>query len=130
MQANFSNVDEYIAGFPDDVQAKLRAMRQVIREAAPDATEQIAYAMPAYKLNGPLVYFAAFKEHIGFYPAGDLSGPFDEELTPYKRAKGTVRLPIDQPLPLDLIRRIVEYRVDQNMQKAAAKKNSKKKQDS
>lgn len=110
-------IDEYIAGFPEEIQALLRQMRQVIHAAAPEATEAIAYQMPTFRLNGNLVHFAAFKNHIGFYPAPQGIEQFQEELSKYKGAKGSVQFPLDQPIPFDLVTRIVQYRAEQNKAK-------------
>ena len=105
-------VDEYIARFPNDVQDRMLRMRALIGEVAPDAVESISYQMPGYKLNGkPLVYYAGYKNHIGFYATPVGYGPFQAELARYKQGKGSVQFPHSQPLPLDLIRRIVEFRV-------------------
>ncbi len=120
-----SPIDEYIAAFPPEVQQKLQAIRETIKAAAPDATEKISYQMPTFYLHGNLVHFAAYKNHIGFYPAPQGIEAFQAELAVYKGAKGSVQFPLDQPLPLDLVRRIVEYRVAQNQQAAAAKKPKK-----
>ena len=114
-QNSFKNIDEYIALFPAEVQKKLREIRAVIKAAAPDATEAISYQMPTFKLHGNLVHFAAFKNHIGFYPAPQGIEKFQAELSKYKGSKGAVQFPIDQPVPLDLIRRMVEYRVQDNL---------------
>ena len=111
------DIDEYIRLFPDDIQALLQSLRQTIREAAPDAEETISYQMPAFKQNGMLVYFAAFKKHIGFYPTSSGIEAFKEELSAYEGSKGTVRFPIDKPLPLDLVRDIVKFRVRENLEK-------------
>jgi uncharacterized protein YdhG (YjbR/CyaY superfamily) len=118
VNVNFKNIDEYIAGFPPDVRARLQQVRQTIHKAAPEATERISYQMPCFALHGNLVYFAAFKNHIGFYPGGGVIEAFQDDLTGYKTAKGTVQFPADKPLPLDLIARIVEYRVKMNAEKA------------
>jgi uncharacterized protein YdhG (YjbR/CyaY superfamily) len=115
MSPEFKNVDEYINSFPDDVGERLRQMRKTIKQSAPDATEGISYNMPAYKLHGkPLVYFAAFKSHIGFYatPAGH--SEFTTELSKYIHGKGSVQFPADKPLPLDLIARITKFKVKLN----------------
>ncbi len=114
----FTTVDEYIEQFPTEIREKLQQIRAVIKEAAPEATEKIGYQMPAFYLNGSLVYFAAFKHHIGFYPAPRGIEVFKEELSQYKGAKGSVQFPLDKPLPLDLISRIVKFRVAENMKKA------------
>ena len=110
-------VDSYIASFPEDVQTLLQQVRPTIRQAAPDATEAIKYAIPTFVLNGNLVHYAAFKHHIGFYPAPTGIKAFEKELSPYKQGKGSIQFPLDQPLPLDLITKIVLYRVKQNSKK-------------
>jgi len=118
-----NSIDEYILDFPDEVQALLIQVRYTIRQAAPDAEESISYGMPAYKTYGkPLVYFAGFKNHIGFYATPTGHSEFAKELSKYKQGKGSVQFPIDQPMPLDLIFQIVEFRVIENMEKAKAKK--------
>ena len=120
------DIDDYIADFPEDVQAILQKIRATIREAAPDAKEAISYQMPTFKLHGNLVHFAAFKNHIGFYPAPTGIEEFEKELAAYKGAKGSVQFPIDKPMPLDLIRKIVKFRVAENLEKAEAKSKKKK----
>ncbi|MCX6214710.1 DUF1801 domain-containing protein [Spirosoma sp.] len=110
-----TTIDAYIAGFPENVQELLQQVRATVRSAAPNAEEAISYGMPTLKLNGNLVHFAAFKNHIGFYPAPQGLDAFKEELAGYKGAKGSVQFPLDQPLPLDLIARITKYRVEQNL---------------
>lgn len=117
------NIDEYIAGFPKDVQELLQKVRKTIREAAPEAEEAIKYQIPTFVLKGNLVHFAAFKNHIGFYPAPQGMEEFKEELASYEAGKGTARFPLDQPIPYGLISKIVKYRVRMNLEKAAAKKN-------
>ncbi|GAB3034028.1 iron chaperone [Spirosoma pulveris] len=117
-----TTIDAYIAGFPENVQELLQRVRATLREAAPDAEETIGYGIPTLKLNGNLVHFAAFKSHIGFYPAPQGLDAFKEELAGYKGAKGSVQFPLDQPLPLDLIARITKYRVEQNWVKGKKKK--------
>jgi uncharacterized protein YdhG (YjbR/CyaY superfamily) len=108
-----SSIDEYIAEFPPETQQVLEELRALIRASAPDATETISYAIPTFDLNGRhLVHFAAFKNHIGFYPTGRGVDAFKEELEPYKAGKGSVQFPLGRPLPTDLIRRIVESRVE------------------
>jgi uncharacterized protein YdhG (YjbR/CyaY superfamily) len=119
-------IDEYITGFPEDIQEKLEALRAIIRKAAPDAEEIISYAMPTFYLKGNLVHFAVFKNHIGFYPAPSGIETFREELLPYKTSKGAAQFPIDKPLPLSLVSKIVKYRVKQNQEKAAIKEKAKK----
>lgn len=119
-----ATIDAYIAGFPEAVQAILCQVRETIRKAAPEAEEGIAYGMPAYKLNGPLVYFAAFKNHIGFYATPTGHEAFQQELSQYKQGKGSVQFPLDGPMPLDLITRMVTFRVAENEAKAGKKKSS------
>ena len=115
-------IDDYIANFSPNVQAILEKIRLTIREAAPEAEETIKYKMPTFTLNGNLVHFAAFKKHIGFYPVPSGIETFQEELSNYHGGKGSVQFPLDQPIPYDLIRRIVQFRAQENQAKAAAKK--------
>jgi len=111
MRKQFRTIDEYIKTFPKDVQSILEKMRQTIRKAAPEAVEAISYQMPTFKLNGKnLVYFAAFKNHIGFYPIPSGIEAFKKELSPYKQGKGSVQFPIDKPIPYDLVKKIVIFR--------------------
>lgn len=118
MKIDFKSVDEYIKSFPNDIQSLLDRFRTTIREKAPEATESISYGMPAYKINGkPLVYFAGFKNHIGFYATPTGHSKFTEELSKYKQGKGSVQFPLNKPIPFDLIGRIVEYRVNENLSK-------------
>ena len=121
-----NNVDEYIVNFSVPIREKLELLRSIIRGAAPDAEELISYGMPAYKLHGPLVYFAAYEKHIGFYPTPSAIVKFENELAGYRQAKGTVQLPVDKPLPRLLLARIVKFRVKENMEKAKASKRTKK----
>jgi uncharacterized protein YdhG (YjbR/CyaY superfamily) len=114
------SIDDYIAGFPEGTQAMLQQVRELIRSVAPDATETISYAIPTFDLNGKhLVHFAGFAKHIGFYPVPSGMEAFKEELSVYKQGKGSVQFPLGQPLPLDLIRRIVEFRVAENLRKTS-----------
>lgn len=113
----YETIDEYIADFPEDVQAILQEMRRVIREQAPDADEAISYQIPTFRQNGILVHFAAFKQHVGFYPTPGGIEAFRDELAPYRPAKGSVKFPISKPIPYDLVRRITAWRVAQNSQK-------------
>ncbi len=115
------SIDEYIAAFPPDIQAILQKVRETVREAAPGATEAIKYQMPTFVLKGNLVHFAAFKKHIGFYPAPTGIEEFRERLSVYKGAKGSVQFPLDMPIPYDLITDIVAFRVQENLARAAAK---------
>jgi uncharacterized protein YdhG (YjbR/CyaY superfamily) len=112
--ADVTTIDQYVNGFPDDVRRILNELRATIRAAAPEASEKISYRMPTYYYNGNLVHFAAYQHHIGFYPTPSGIDAFEDELGKYKRAKGSVQFPIDEPLPLDLIARIVKHRVREN----------------
>ena len=116
------DIDEYIRSYPKEIQKILEQFRVTIKKAAPQAEEVISYGMPAFKLNGMLVYFAAFKNHIGFYPAPTGSEAFKKELSVYKTGKGSVQFPLDKPMPLSLITKIVKFRVTENLQKAKTKK--------
>ncbi|KOY18057.1 iron chaperone [Paenibacillus xylanivorans] len=118
-------VDKYISQFPSDVQVKLQSLRQIISNSAPNAVEKISYKMPTYAEHGNLVHFAAYSKHIGFYPGASGIEAFKEELSRYKGAKGSVQFPLDQPLPEELIRRIVEFRVRANVEKSREKKRKK-----
>jgi len=109
--------NDYAERFPKDVQQLLRKMRQTIRKAAPAATETISYRMPAFRLDGILVWYAAHTGHIGFYPGASAIATFKKELSPYKSAKGSVQFPFDEPLPLSLVTRIVEHRVREQVAK-------------
>lgn len=111
------NIDEYIADFPEDVQQRLQTIRETIHKAAPEATEDIKYGIPTFILNGNLVHFGGYKNHIGFYPAPMGIEAFQEEAAQYQAGKGTLQFPLDKPMPLDLIERIVKYRVEKNLAK-------------
>jgi len=115
-------IDEYIAGFPKDVQEILEKIRATIRTAAPGAGETIKYQIPTFTLEGNLVHFGAYKKHIGFYPAPTGIEKFKSELAVYGRSKGTIQFPLDQPIPYDLIEKIVRFRVKENLARAEAKK--------
>jgi uncharacterized protein YdhG (YjbR/CyaY superfamily) len=115
------NINEYIAGFPPDVQEILEKIRMTIRKAAPEAEETIKYQMPTFTLKGNLVHFAAFKKHIGFYPVPTGIEQFKQELSVYEGGKGSVQFPLDQPIPYNLISRVVKFRVKENLERAAAK---------
>ncbi|MDJ1472165.1 DUF1801 domain-containing protein [Cytophagaceae bacterium DM2B3-1] len=119
---NATTIDEYIAGFPDNIQQILNQIRATIKAAAPEAQEAIKYAMPTFVLNGNLVHFAAFKNHIGFYPAPVGIEAFKEQLSGYKGAKGSVQFPLDKPMPLKLITDIVKFRVKDALAQAKKKK--------
>jgi len=116
-----NNIDEYIAGFPKDVQKILEQIRTTVKQAAPEAEETISYAMPAFKLQGNLVYFAAFKNHIGFYALPTGNEAFKKELSTYKTGKGSIQFPLDKPMPLDLVTRIVKFRIKENQESSKIK---------
>ena len=116
------NVDAYISDFPADVQKVLEQIRATVKEVAPEAKETIKYAIPTFTLHGNLVYFAAFKNHIGFYATPTGNEEFSNDLAGYKTGKGSIQFPLAKPMPLDLIRKIVRFRVAQNLEKAAKKK--------
>ncbi len=124
-KAGFTSIDEYIATFPKDIQKKLEEMRATIKAAAPEAEEKISYQMPTFFLNGNLVHFAAHTNHIGFYPTPSGIEAFKKELSIYEGAKGSVQFPLEKPLPLKLVSKIVKYRVAENLTKAASKANRK-----
>lgn len=124
--AEAKTIDEYIAMYPKDIQKLLNEMRATIRKAAPNAEEAMKYALPTFVLNGNLVHFGAFKNHIGFYPAPSGIDEFKKELAKYEGSKGAIRFPIDKPLPLTLVGKIVKFRVTKNMEKVKAKTKSKK----
>ena len=113
----FRTIDEYIAGFPEHVRDILEELRRVIREAAPRAEEAMRYGIPTFRLDGNLVHFAAFRHHIGFYPTPSAIEDFKEELSSYRQAKGSVQFPINKPLPYDLVRKIVKYRVKESLKR-------------
>lgn len=117
-----NEIDAYIANFPKDVQDILRAIRALVREVAPDAQEKINYGIPTFTLNGNLVHYAGFKTHIGFYPTPSGIEKFKKELSKYEGAKGSVKFPLDQPIPYDLIRKITEFRVKEQQARAKKKK--------
>lgn len=121
-QAAPRNIDEYIAGFPENVRELLEKLRATIRDAAPDAEEAIKYRMPTFTLKGNLVHFAAFKNHIGFYPAPRGIEEFKEELSAYKGAKGSVQFPLGEPIPFDLVSRIVKFRVRNQLERPRSPK--------
>ncbi|MBH0333934.1 hypothetical protein ABH14_30110 [Brevibacillus brevis] len=125
-KVTYASIDEYISTFAPEVQEILQTLRGVIKEMAPDAKEKISYQMPTFALHGNLVHFAAFKNHIGFYPSPGGIEEFKEEVKEYHKSKGTLQFPIDQPLPYDLIRKIVQYRVASNLKKAESKSKSRR----
>jgi uncharacterized protein YdhG (YjbR/CyaY superfamily) len=115
-------IDEYIAGFPDEMQEILQKIRMAIRKTAPEAEEKISYQMPTFILKGDyLIYFAGYKKHVGFYPAPIADAEFKEELSAYASGKGTVKFPLDKPIPFDLIRKMVKFRVKKVLERAATK---------
>jgi uncharacterized protein YdhG (YjbR/CyaY superfamily) len=121
-----NDIDRYIAAYPREMQVLLQQMRETILKAAPKAEETISYRMPYYKFQGRLLYFAGHKHHIGFYPTGSGITAFKKELSAYKGAKGSVQFPLDQPLPVSLIRKIVKFRVQENLERARSKEQKKK----
>ena len=125
-KGKFTSIDEYIAMFPPETQARLREMRAIIRAAAPEAQETISYSMPAFLLHGQLCFFGSFKNHIGFYPIPTGLSAFEQELAGYTRGKGSVQFPHDQPLPAALITKIVQFRAEENLKNAAQKPAKKK----
>lgn len=124
---SYPDINTYIQDFPPDKQELLKTMRATIQKAAPKAVEKISYGMPCFYQEGNLVYFAAMKNHIGFYPSSSGVANFQEELKPYHTSKGAIQFPLDKPLPLKLISTIVKFRVLENEQKALTKKKSSKK---
>ena len=122
-----TTIDDFISNYPAAIQTVLETLRSTIRKAAPDATEKISYAIPTFYLQGNLVHFSAYKNHIGFYPGASGIEIFHDELSAYKTSKGTVQFPVDKPLPLALITKIVKYRVKQNLEKAGIKAQTKSK---
>lgn len=117
----FTDINEYISEFPDEVKAVLEQIRETIQQAAPGAKEAIRYGMPTFVLNGNLVHFAAYKNHIGFYPAPSGIDEFIEELAVYRTGKGTIQFPVNQPIPFNLIKKVVEFRVKENLGKQKRK---------
>jgi len=117
MKPRTETIDDYIFSFPEDIQVILSKIRQIIHKSAPDAVEAMSYQMPTLRLNGNLVHFAAFKNHIGFYPTPSGTAAFQKELSPYKSGKGSIQFPLDKPIPYDLIEKIVLFRVKENRQK-------------
>ena len=115
MNQRYKTIDEYIETFPGDVQIILEKIRQTIRKAAPKAVEVISYQMPAFEQNGIVVWFGAFKNHIGFYPKASGIETFQKELSPYKFSKGSIQVPLDKAIPYDLIEKIVQFRVKENL---------------
>ena len=121
IKPSLESVDAYIESFPEDIQVKLHAIRSVIKSVVPEALEKISYQMPGYMYKGPLVYFAAFQNHIGFYPTPNGIEEFKAELSRYKQGKGSVQFPISEEVPLDLIARITARRAEENRQKKEEK---------
>ena len=127
MKKAAADIDEYIAGFPGDVQKLLQKIRKTIKKAAPTAEEAISYAIPTFRLNGNLVHFAAYQNHIGLYPAPRGVAEFEIDMARYGGGKGTARFPLDEPIPYELIARITTFRVGKNMESAAGKRRAAKK---
>lgn len=122
MNKNVADIDSYIASFPPEVQEKLEQIRNTIRQSAPEATEAIKYAIPTFVWHGNLVHFAAFKSHMGFYPAPTGMAEFEKELAPYKQGKGSVQFPMSEELPLSLVSKIVAFRIRENSKNQKGKK--------
>jgi len=123
LRKRFETIDQYIEAFPKDVQDILEALRKAIHESALDAQEAIAYGIPTFRLNGNLVHFAGYKTHIGFYPGGPSAiEAFKDDLTEYKKSKGTIQFPLDRPIPFTLVKRIVKFRVMENESRRRKKK--------
>ena len=127
MKTAVNDIDSYIESFPKDVQTLLKQLRSTIAKAAPEAEQAIRYAIPTFILNGNLVHFAGFKNHIGFYPAPSGIEAFKKEVSKYEAGKGTLQFPLDSPLPLNLVTKIVKFRVKQNLEKSKAKKKTSRK---
>ena len=125
-RVGFISIDEYIATFPEEIQKKLEELRATIKASAPDAEEKISYQMPTFTLKGNLVHFAAFKKHIGFYPVPTGIEEFKNELSVYEGGKGSVKFPLDKPIPFHLISKIVKFRVKENLERAEAKGKKRK----
>jgi uncharacterized protein YdhG (YjbR/CyaY superfamily) len=125
-KAGFTSIDEYISTFPEEIQKILEELRAIIKASAPDVEEKISYQMPTFALKGNLVHFAAWKKHIGFYPTSSGTQAFKHELSIYEGAKGSVKFPIEKPLPLELISKIVKFRVAENLRKADIKSGKRK----
>mgnify|MGYP001561059793 CR=1 FL=1 len=123
MNPEIKDIGTYISGFPKEIQIILEQIRKTIKQAAPEAQETIKYGMPAFILNGNLVYFAAFKNHIGFYPVPAGIEAFKKELSVYKTGKGSVQFPLNQPMPIELISKIVKFRIKENLEKTLKKKS-------
>ncbi len=115
----YQDINAYVHLFPEDTRKILQKLRELIKKEAPEATEAIAYGIPTFKLNGNLVHFAAYKNHIGFYPAPSGVSAFQTELKPYIKGKGTIQFPLDQPIPYDLVRKVVRFRIAENARKAS-----------
>jgi uncharacterized protein YdhG (YjbR/CyaY superfamily) len=117
MTENPVTIDEYIAGFSPDIQKTLNEIRKFIKEEAPEAAEKISYGMPTFYLNGNLVHFAAFKDHYGFFPSPSGIDEFEKELAPYRTGKGTLRFAMDKPLPYNILKKVIQFRINENLQK-------------
>lgn len=127
MKTDYKNIEEYIASFPEEIQALLEQVRAVIKKASPDARETISYGMPTFTYKGVLAHFAAFKSHIGLYALPSGNEAFKEELSKYKTGKGSIQFPLNEPLPLELISNIIKFRVEENLEKTKKGKNKKEK---
>jgi uncharacterized protein YdhG (YjbR/CyaY superfamily) len=117
MAENAKTIDEYIAGFDPKIQMTLNELRNFIKSEVPEATEKISYGMPTFYLNGNLVHFAAFKDHYGFFPSPSGIDKFEKELAPYRSGKGTLRFPLDKPIPWEIIKKVIQFRIKENVDK-------------
>jgi uncharacterized protein YdhG (YjbR/CyaY superfamily) len=124
MAKEIKTIDEYIMGFEPEIQKTLNEIRNFIKTEVPEATEKISYGMPTFYLNGNLVHFAAFKDHYGFFPSPSGIDAFEKELLPYRTGKGTLRFPIDKPIPWDIIQKVVQFRARENLNKVKNKTNN------
>jgi uncharacterized protein YdhG (YjbR/CyaY superfamily) len=125
MAENAKTIDEYIAGFDPKIQMTLNKLRNFIKSEVPEATEKISYGMPTFYLNGNLVHFAAFKDHYGFFPSPSGIDEFEKELSSYRSGKGTLRFPLDKPIPWEIIKKVIQFRVKENVDKTKTKKTKK-----
>ncbi|MDR2562646.1 MAG: DUF1801 domain-containing protein [Prevotellaceae bacterium] len=125
MDKEVRTVDEYIARFEPEIQIVLNELRNIVKSEAPEASEKISYGMPTFYLNGNLVHFAAFKHHYGFFPAPSAIDEFEEELAPYRSGKGSLHFPMNKPIPQDIIKKIVRFRVNENLNKTKSRKTKK-----
>ena len=120
-----NTIDEYIELFDPNIQKTLKEIRDFIKKEAPEATEKISYGMPTFYLNGNLVHFAAFKDHYGFFPSPSGIEAFEKEYAPYRSGKGTLRFPFDQPIPWEIIQKVIHFRIKENINKVGKRERNK-----